>query len=107
MWVQPYFHPAAEGPERLLRAALQELRDRRTRPLFMCVRSYQSWMTAPLHDLGFEARADQAVMVKRLAVNLRQLQPALMPALEGSLPKPTAPFTQAQADGLPDSGRRP
>jgi hypothetical protein len=73
----------------------------------MCVRSYQSWMTAPLHDLGFEARADQAVMVKRLAVSLRQAHPALMPALEGTLPKPTAPFTQTRADGLSDSGRRP
>ena len=107
VWVQPYFHPAAEGPERLLGQALQELRDRRPRPLFMCVRSYQSWMTSPLHDLGFEARADQAVMVKRLAVTLRQAQPALMPALEGSLPKPTAPFTQAHTNGQPDSGRQP
>jgi len=107
VWVQPYFHPAAEDPERLLAQALEEIPDRRTRPLTMCVRSYQSWMTAPLHDLGFEARADQAVMVKRLAVNLRQMQPALMPALEGTLPKPTAPFTQTRADGLSDTGRQP
>ena len=107
VWVQPYFHPAAEDPEGLLAQALEELQDRRPRPLYMCVRSYQSWMTAPLHDLGFEARADQAVMVKRLAVSLRQAHPALMPALEGTLPKPTAPFTQTRADGLSDSGRRP
>jgi len=107
VWVQPYFHPAAEDPERLLAQALEEIPDRRTRPLTMCVRSYQSWMTAPLHDLGFEVRADQAVMVKRLAVNLRQMQPALMPALEGTLPKPTAPFTQTRADGLSDTGRQP
>jgi len=107
VWVQPYFHPAAEDPERLLAQALEEIPDRRTRPLTMCVRSYQSWMTAPLHDLGFEARADQAVMVKRLVVNLRQMQPALMPALEGTLPKPTAPFTQTRADGLSDIGRQP
>ena len=106
VWVQPYFHPAAEDPERLLAQALEEIQDRPTRPLYMCVRSYQSWMTAPLHDLGFEARADQAVMVKRLAVSLRQVQPALMPALEGTLPKPTAPFTQTRADGLSDSGRQ-
>jgi hypothetical protein len=106
VWVQPYFHPAAEDPERLLAQALEEIQDRRTRPLYMCVRSYQSWMTAPLHELGFQARADQAVMVKRLAVSLRQVQPALMPALEGTLPKPTAPFTQTRADGLPDAGRQ-
>jgi hypothetical protein len=107
VWMQPYFHPAAEDPERLVARALEEIQDRRTRPLYMCVRSYQSWMTAPLHELGFEARADQAVMVKRLAVNLRQAQPALLPALEGTLAKPTAPFSQTRAGGLSDAGRQP
>ena len=42
-------------------------------------------MTAPLHALGFEALADQAVMVKRLAVSVRQPQPAVLPALRQPL----------------------
>lgn len=107
IWVQPYFHPAAEDPERLLAQALDDLQDRRPRTLYMCVRSYQSWMTAPLHDLGFEALADQAVMVKRLAVSLRQPQLALIPSLEGTLPKPTAPFTQTHAENAPSSRPQP
>lgn len=102
VWVQPYFHPAAEDPEQLLAQSLEDLHD--PRPLHMCVRSYQSWMTAPLHDLGFEALADQAVMVKRLAVSLRQPQPVLIPAMEGTLPKPTAPFSRTRIDGAPHPG---
>ncbi len=87
IWIQPYFHPGAEHPDRLLGALLSDLDDRRQRPLYVCVRSYQSWMTAPLHTLGFEALTDQAVMVKRLAVSIRQPQLAVLPALEASLPE--------------------
>lgn len=107
VWVQPYFHPAAEDADRLLASFLIDLQDRRLRPLYMCVRSYQSWMATPLHDLGFEALVDQAVMVKRLAVGVRRLQPAILPALEGTLPKPTAPFTQLETNGLHEAKPRP
>jgi hypothetical protein len=107
VWVQPYFHPGAEDPDRLLGMLLSDLNDRRQRPLYVCVRSYQSWMTAPLHTLGFEAVTDQAVMVKRLAVSLRQPQLAVLPAaLEASLPKPTAPLTRVQSDRLPPAEGR-
>jgi hypothetical protein len=107
VWIQPYFHPGAEDPDRLLGVLLTNLEDRQQRPLYVCVRSYQSWMTAPLHALGFEALADQAVMVKRLAVNVRQPQPAVLPALEGTLPKPTAPFARTEAGTVPGSEGRP
>ncbi|MBE3100216.1 MAG: hypothetical protein IMZ44_24105 [Planctomycetes bacterium] len=107
VWVQPYFHPGAEDPDRLLGVLLSDLEDLRQRPLYVCVRSYQSWMTAPLNDLGFEALADQAVMVKRLAVSLRQSQPAVLPALEGTLPKPTAPFARIERDARPTVEGRP
>lgn len=93
IWIQPYFHPAAEDPDRLLASLLSAVDDHRQRPLYVCVRSYQSWMTAPLHALGFEAAADQAVMVKRLVVSLREPHPVVLPALEGTLPRPTAPLT--------------
>lgn len=107
VWVQPYFHPAAEDADRLLASFMGDLQDRRQRPLYMCVRSYQSWMTAPLQDLGFEALADQAVMVKRLAISIRQSHPAVLPTLEGTLPKPTAPFTHLETNGLPEAKPHP
>jgi hypothetical protein len=107
IWVQPYFHPGAEDPDRLLGALLSDPEDRRQRPVYVCVRSYQSWMTTPLHTLGFEALTDQAVMVKRLAVSLRQPVLAVLPSLEATLPKPTAPLARLEPDGLPRAEGRP
>lgn len=107
IWVQPYFHPGAEDPDQLLGALLSDLEDRQQRPLYVCVRSYQSWMTAPLHALGFEALTDQAVMVKRLAVSIRQPQLAVLPSLEASLPKPTAPLARLETDALPRAQGHP
>jgi hypothetical protein len=107
IWVQPYFHPGAEDPARLLGSLLSNLEDRRQRPLYVCVPSYQGWMTAPLHALGFEALADQAVMVKRLAVSIRQPQLAVLPSLEASLPKPTAPLARIETGRLPRAEGHP
>jgi hypothetical protein len=107
IWVLPYFHPGAEDPDQLLGILLSDLEERQQRPLYICVRSYQSWMTPPLQTLGFEVLTDQAVMVKRLAVSVRQPQLAVLPALEASLPKPTAPLAHIETDGLPGAQGRP
>ena len=92
LWIQPYFHPAAEHADRLLAGFLAQLEpQRRGRPLYVCVRSYQSWMGASLQSLGFECCCDQAVMVKRLTAGVRQMSPSLIPALEGAV-KTTSPL---------------
>jgi hypothetical protein len=92
-WVQPYFHPAGEQVDRLLSVFLAEAK--RT-PLYICVRSYQSWMGAPLERLGFEPLTDQAVMVKRLTAGIRKPATSPLPALEGTSPEPTAPFARLE-----------
>lgn len=91
-WVQPYFHPAAEDPEELLKEFMARTNGRRRVPLYVCVRSYHGWLRAPLERLGFEIDSDQAVMVKRLAASVRRPALAPLPALEGTRPEPTAPF---------------
>lgn len=105
VWVQPYFHPAAEGVDDLLDRFLADFEDRRARSLFLCIRSYQSWAGSALERLGFEPVCDQAVLMKRLAAPVRQAVPATLPALERSSPEPTAPF--AQAAGASYEGRQP
>lgn len=108
IWIQPYFHPAAERPDDLLAGSMRHLGDSRNRPLYMCVRSYQGWMNDPLERLGFETGPSQAVMVKRLAVLLRRPALASLPALEATRPEPTAPF--AHLDNQPPAsgtGRQP
>ncbi|HKZ54620.1 MAG TPA: hypothetical protein VJ123_04000 [Anaerolineales bacterium] len=94
--VRPYFHPAAEGVEGLLISYLSRQANRRGRPLYFAVRSYQGWIGSVLERLGFEPAQDQAMMVKRLAVGVRR--PALAPlrSVEGKFAEPSAPFSRIE-----------
>jgi len=93
-WIQPYFHPAVEGFQGLLGAHLKGVRG--DRPVYVCVRSYQSWMSRPLERLWFEPAVDQAVMVKRLAIGVRSQVASPLPAVEGTYPEPTAPIARIE-----------
>ncbi|MCK5633494.1 MAG: hypothetical protein KAI06_00315 [Anaerolineales bacterium] len=92
VWVQPYFHPAAELGDELLTGIVLSLSPSQKRPLFICVRSYQGGLSQSLNRLGFETCSSQAVMVKRLAAPIRRQVRAEIPALDGTQPEPSAPF---------------
>ena len=91
-WVQPYFHPAAVLSDALLSAGFAELSAGDSKPLFVCVRSYQGGIDGALERLGFEQCVDEAVMVKRLAKPITQESHHAIPVLNGTRPEPTAPF---------------
>ena len=93
-WIQPYFHPALEGFQELFGEYFGEVP--RDRPVYVCVRSYQSWMSRPLERLGFEPAVDQAVMVKRLAIAVRRQASSPLTAVEGTYPEPTAPIARIE-----------
>ncbi len=106
IWIQPYFHPAAEKLDRLLASYLVEFAAGESRPWHLCVRSYQGSVNATLQSLGFEPYRDQAVMVKRLAAAVRQSALARLPQLEGTRPEPTAPFMKVErANAVREAGR--
>ena len=63
----PLIHPEATDVRSKLTALISNLPDRRGRPVYICVRSYQAWLEPVLADLGAKAAARQAVMVKHLA----------------------------------------
>ena len=56
---------------------VSHLRDRRNRPVYLCVRSYQAWLEPALEDLGAVAGERQAVMVKHLTRLVRDEQNVL------------------------------
>jgi hypothetical protein len=78
----PLIHPEATGVAMLLGSLLNQLPDRRGRPVYVCVRSYQAWLEPALEDLGGKAASRQAVMVKHLArmIKEEQLVRAAQPA---------------------------
>ena len=63
----PLIHPEATGVETKLTSLLNCIPDRRGRPVYLCVRSYQAWLEPALEDLGAKSAPRQAVMVKHLA----------------------------------------
>jgi len=63
----PLIHPEATDVSAKLAALISKLPDRRNRPVYVCVRSYQAWLEPVLADLGAKAAPRQAVMVKHLA----------------------------------------
>jgi hypothetical protein len=96
IWVQPYVHPNAERFNQKLVQFLHFLPQRHNRPLYFCVRSYQSWLESTLEALGAVPGPQQAVMVRHLTNTRRAKQPHPIPALNGTHAEPTAPIVRIE-----------
>lgn len=98
IWVQPFIHPDAEAEIAQLIDLLRDLPNRRSRPVYLCVRSYQSWLEHALEDVEAQAGPVQAVMVKHLAIAKRVTPSFALPALEGGHHEATAPFIRSEGE---------
>jgi hypothetical protein len=96
VWAQPFIHPDAEEASSWMVSLLNELPYRHSRPVYLCIRSYQSWLESALEDLGAEAGPRQAVMVKHLAVPQKAFRSFALPVLEGGQPEATAPIAHVE-----------
>ncbi len=78
--LMPLIHPEAVNVSAKLTSLISNLPDRRNRPVYVCVRSYQAWLEPVLADLGALGADRQAVMVKHLAhlVKEEQTTPAVL-----------------------------
>ena len=70
----PLIHPEAADVSKKLASLINNLPDRRNRPVYLCVRSYQAWLEPVLADLGAQGADRQAVMVKHLARLVKEEQ---------------------------------
>jgi hypothetical protein len=95
IWAQPFVHPDLEDVARRLTSLLSDLPNRLSRPVYLCVRSYQSWLDPAMEDLGAESSPRQAMMVKHLAIPQKALRPLTIPAIEGGRPEISAPISHA------------
>lgn len=97
IWIQPFVHPDAKDvPDRLFEL-LQKIPSRFSRPLYICVRSYQSWLESAIEVLGAEAGPRRAVMVKHLVVPQKAARAFALPVLEGGQPEVTAPIVRSES----------
>ena len=74
--LSPLIHPEATFVSEKLASLISHLPDRRNRPVYLCVRSYQAWLEPVLADLGARGADRQAVMVKHLTHLVKEGQTA-------------------------------
>ena len=91
IWVQPFVHPDTQGFDRHLGYLLHDLPGRRDRPLYICIRSYQSWLESAVEAMGAQPGPQQAVMVRHLAISRRVKETLAIPSINGKRVEPTAP----------------
>jgi len=96
IWAQPFVHPDAEKVANELLELLRNLPDRRSRPIYLCVRSYQSWLESIVEEIGGEPSPRQAVMVKHLAAPQKVVRSFAIPALEGGQAEVTTPIVHTE-----------
>jgi hypothetical protein len=85
--LSPLIHPeATDVPAKINALVRQVSANRRGRPVYLCVRSYQAWLEPALEDLGALAGPRQAVMVKHLARMLKSEQSVLAAQPASAIP---------------------
>ena len=92
IWAQPFVHPDAEKVANELFELLRNLPHRRSRPIYLCVRSYQSWLESVVEEIGGEPSPRQAVMVKQLAAPQKTVRSFAIPAIEAGQTEVTTPI---------------
>ena len=105
IWAQPFVHPDLEDVSERLADLLANLPNRLSRPVYLCVRSYQAWLEVAIERLGAEPNPRQAMMVKHLAIPQKALRALTLPALEGGRPEVSAPISQSQVAPPQNGGR--
>lgn len=105
IWAQPFVHPDLEDVSERLADLLANLPNRLSRPVYLCVRSYQAWLEVAIERLGAEPNPRQAMMVKHLAIPQKALRALTLPALEGGRPEVSAPISQSQVTPPQNGGR--
>ncbi len=97
IWVQPFIHPDIEDVQQILLDLVNKIPDRRSRPVYICVRSYQAWLELAIDELAGKAGPRQAVMARQLVTPQRVERMFALPALEGGQAEATAPLSSAAA----------
>lgn len=97
IWAQPFLHPDVDAVQDVLAGMLASIPESRGRAIYLCVRTYQSWLESALDALGAQAGEPQAVMVKRLAASYKVPSLAELNTVE-TQPDMTAPIARFESE---------
>jgi hypothetical protein len=87
--VEPIFHPGARHVASWMTAWLVAPDFPIGRPVYVCIRSYQDWISAILRDAGFSLFSRQAVFSRRIVVPIPVLEAIHLTAKENTAPQAT------------------
>ena len=101
-WLQIYIHPNAYAHTSDIVAAAVRISDPEpTRPVYCCVRRYQSWLQSALDEAGFTHCQRQAVMVKHIATPVEKKVGHLSRLLNAQQIRPNTLLQRYEAAPLP------
>lgn len=73
IYIIPYLHPdVITTCAHIIEAAIRMIPRYDRVPVYVCMRRYQDWLGAALHDLRFELHSNQALMVKHITAGVRR-----------------------------------
>lgn len=96
VWVLPFIHPDAQDVPQHFTEMIKKLPGRKNRPIYICIRSHQSWLEPAIEELGADSGPRQAVMVRQLVVQQKAARLFALPALEGGQAEITAPIARLE-----------
>lgn len=83
IWLAVFVHPNAENRAGdIVATAVADHPPKPTKPIYCCIRRYQSWMQSALEPVGFQLWSSQAVMVKHTVQHTRKPLRELITSLE-------------------------
>ena len=98
IWAKPFVHPGADGVPAHFLNLLHKIPNRFSRPVYICVRSYQSWLEPALEELGAETGPRQALMCRHMAIVQKVEIRDATPALERGHAEVTFPITRVKSN---------
>ncbi len=97
IYLKPIFHPDAVDVDCLIQALTTVIPNQSGRPIYMAVRSYQSWLENGLQQIGAEASPRQALLVKHLIARVRSpILERSRQALEQRRVEPSSPMARIE-----------
>lgn len=98
-WLQLFIHPNAQAQSReIVASVLKVIRPQADKPVYCCVRRYQSWLEHSLAEIGFSVWGSQAVMVKHTVLPVQQIKPEQAAVLNSSYTVPTQPLMKSSPE---------
>ncbi len=96
IFLRPLLHPNTDHIHKKILALLaQNLTNRRGRPVYFCIRSYQAWVEPILEEMEASAGPRQVVMVKHL-VNVQRVEKTVPAGTDTAWANPAAPIQSSK-----------